>query len=435
MLDVTLPSDATSLEELEGRWRRVESLTATRDWINGATLLLLVVLMGWGYRDLAWALWTLLVWTSAMILAASMVLRLVGLQRTGHAIGFWLGLAAGAFGVLVGVGILGALLSFFAENEPAALLGRNGFINADTTAVLAHTSARYAPVLLLAVNELIFAVRIGLHTHAPASARLGGYVARMVGAVIVSAFVGVALAGLFSPAIAEVGLGLFYLGWFAFPWRRLSKDSVEDQMAEGRPALYAGRALPLEFTERAAPAMVIIALVLALMFGGFGSTLVALSVRQLRTQGVSLAAAVLLLISLALLGVFAFLALLTFTLSRATKRVSIGVARVTVEERTWSSADETSWRGRLAATFGGRVFQADLREYTHLQRRLERYKSSDGPDYDEHELVMAHRADRKKDIVIYRACHDRHLDMIHRHYAGLLRLPLSGPTAAQSDRR
>ena len=420
---VALPSSAASIEGLEDYWRRVESLAATRDWINGAVLLLLVLLTGWGYRDMAWALWTLLIWTSALILSASVAMRLAGIDRTGHPVGFWLGLVAGAFGVVFGAGVLGALLSFFAENEPAALLGRNGFINADIAAVLAHTSRRYAPILLIAVNELVFAVRVGLHTQSPASARLGGYVAKMAGAVIFSGFVGLALVGLFSPEVAEVGLGVFYLAWFAFPWRKLTRDSVEDQSGEGRPDLFAGRTLPLRFTERAAPAMVIGALLLALMFGGFGSTMLALSMRQMSAEGPAPGSLVLLIIGIATLAVFAFLALLTFTFARATKHVSISSTHVTVQERTWTASDETSWRGRLAATFGHRAWEADLREYTQLKRQLKHHTSSDGPDYDEHLLVLTHGADPKKDIVIYRAFHDRHFDLIQQHYAGLLRLP------------
>ena len=420
---MALASNALSIEELEHNWRRIESLVSLRDWINGATLLALALLFRWGYRDLAWASWTLLVWTIGLILAASLIMRVVGVDRSGNSVGFWLGLPAAAFGVWVGTAILGGLLSFFAENEPKALLGRNGFINADAAAVLGHTSRRYAPILVLALNEVVLAVRVALLTRVPAHARLGGHVGRMIGAVIVSAVVGVALAGLFSPAVAEVGLGVFYAGWFAFPWRKLSRDSVQDQIAEGRPALYAGRALPLEFTERAAPAMVVIALVLALMFGAVGATLLALSARQIGAEGMTLTSAVLLPISLAVLGVFCILALLAYTLLFGARRVSVGHSQVTVHERAWAAPDETSWRSRLAATFDRRTQRTDLREYNHLGRRVERHTSSDGPDYDEHVLLLAHRTDRKKDIVIYRAFHDQNLDAISGHYARLLRLP------------
>lgn len=422
----------TSIEELERRWKRVDSLVAIRDWINGATLLLLVVLLQWSYRDLAWALWTNLIWTSALIVVASVVMRLSGIDRSGHPVGFWLGLVVGSVGVVFGGGILGALLSFFAANEPTALLGPNGFVNADTVELLKHTSLRYAPALLLAVNELFFCVRSSRETHSPASAHLGGYVGKMTGALVVGGLVGVALAGLFSPPVAEIGLGVFYLLWFVFPWRVLTKDSIQDQQVEGRPALYAGRLLPLKASERAAPLMVVITLVLTLMFGGFGFKMLTLGVRQLAAQGLVLGPAILVLISLPVIGVFVFLAMITFTLLVSTKQVVITAKQVTIYERSWDTPDKTTWRGRLLATFRSRAWRVALSEYVRLVQCLEHHTSSDGPNYDEHLLVLRHRMDSEKDVVIYRAAHAMHLDVLRRYYSQLLQIPTEDSNSTRS---
>jgi hypothetical protein len=419
---MTAVGEISSLEELEESWRRFDSLVAVRDWVNGVALLLLVLLLRWSYRDLAWALWTNLIWTSALIIVASVVMRLSGIDRSGHPVGFWLGLVVGSVGVVFGAGILGALLSFFAANEPAALLGPNGFINADTSLVLRHTSVRYAPILLLALNELVFSVRVSINAHLPGSAHLGGYVGKLIGALVLSGLVGVGLAALFSPAVANVGLAVFYLAWFVFPWRMLTKETIQDQQSEGRPALYAGRMLPLKLSERAGPLMVIITQVLMLMFGGFGFTMLGLGIQKLASHGLALGSALLVLISLPVIAVFVFLAMLTFTLASSTKRVIIAADQVTIHERSWDSPDKTTWRGRLAATFRSRTLRAALSEYTQLEQRLERHTSSDGPDYDEHSLVLKHRTDADKDVVVYRAVHDRHLELLKRHYAQLLRV-------------
>jgi hypothetical protein len=412
----------SSLEELEENWQRVDSLVAIRDWVNGATLLVLVLLLRWSYRDLAWALWTNVIWTCAAVVAASVVMRLAGADRSGHPVGFWFGLVFGAAGAAFGAGILGALLSVFAASEPTALLGPNGYINANTVDVLRCTSWRYAPVLLLAANELVFSVGTSLKTHSPASARLGGYVGKMIGALVAGTVVGVALAGFFSPIVAEVGLGVFYLLWFVFPWRMLTKDAIQDQQTEGRPTLYAGRAFPLRFSERAGPALVIITSVLTLMFAGFGFTMLALGARQLATQGLVLGPALLVLLSLPVIGVFGFLALITFTLAGSSRRVVITAERVTVRERGWASSDQTSWRGRLAATFRYRSWQAALREYGQLTQQVEHHTSNDGPDYDEFTLLLKHRTEAQKDLVIYRAVHEQHIELLKQHYAQLLRV-------------
>ena len=284
--------EISSLEELERSWKRVDSLVALRDWVNGGTLLLLVILLQWDYRDLAWALWTNLIWTGSLIVVASIVMRLSGIDRSGHPVEFWIGLVAGSVGLVFGWTILGALLSFFAANEPDTLLGPNGFINADTFEILRHTSLRYAPALLLVINELFFCVRSSHETHSPASAHLGGYVGKMIGGLLVGVLVGVALVGLFSPRIAEIGVGVFYLLWFLLPWRILTKDTIQDQQSEGRPELYAGRLLPLKFSERAGPLMVIITLVLMLMFGGFGFTMIGFGARQIASHGLTLGSAI-----------------------------------------------------------------------------------------------------------------------------------------------
>jgi hypothetical protein len=297
-----------------------------------------------------------------------------------------------------------------------------GFINADTSLVLQHTSVRYAPILLLALNELVFSMRVSIKAHMPGSAHLGRYVGKMIGALVLSGLVGVGLAVLFSPAAANVGLAVFYLGWFVFPWRILTKDTIQDQQSEGRPELYAGRMLPLKCSERSGPLMVIITLVLMLMFGSFGFTMFGLGVRQLASHGLALGSALLVLISIPVIAVFAFLAMITFTLARSTKRVFITAEEVTIHERSWDSPDKTTWRGRLAATFRSRTLRAALSEYRQLEQRFERHTSSDGPDYDEHSLVLKHRTDVDKDVVVYCAVHDRHLDLVKRHYAQLLRV-------------
>jgi hypothetical protein len=86
-------------------------------------------------------------------------------------------------------------------------------------------------------------------------------------------------------------------------------------------------------------------------------------------------------------------------------------------ERSWRRFDSmiavrdrvngaTTWRGRLAAKFRSRTLRAPLSEVTQLEQRLKHHTSSDGPDYDEHSLVLKHRTDADKDVVVYRAVHE-----------------------------
>jgi hypothetical protein len=411
-----------SLEELERSWQRIDALIAVRNWLNGAILLLLVLLRHWGYRDLAWALWTNLVWTSGAILAASIVMQLAGIDRSGHRIGSWLQLVMGTVGVVIGSSILGLLLSVFAAHDPARLLGPNGFINADTLEVLRHTTVRYAPILLLAVVDLVFAVRMSRQARVSPASYLGDHVVKMIGALVVGGLVGIALARLFSTRMAEIGLGVFLLIWFIFPWRIFARDTIQDQRAEGRPALYAGRRLPLMFTERAGPAVVAITLVLALMFGACGLGLLNFGLRQFGTHGVALQPAILVLMSLPVCGVFVFLALVSFTLAASVKRVTVTAEGVAVSERGWVMADDRSWRGRLAATFRSSHWRAAPGDYTRIEQQLQPHRSSDGPDYDEHRLVLKHRGDALRDVVLYRAFHARHIDTVKTYYADLLRV-------------
>lgn len=411
-----------SLEALERSWQRVDALVAVRNWLHGATLLLLVLQQHWGYRDLAWALWTNLVWTSIAILSASIVLRLAGIDRSGHRIGVWIELVIGAVGIVIGSGILGLLLSVFAAHEPARLLGPNGFINADTLEVLRHTTVRYAPILALAVIDLVFAVRMSTQVQVSPASYLGGHVVKMIGALVVGGVVGIALAALVSVRMAEVGLGVFFVLWFVFPWRVFTKDTVQDQRDEGRPALYAGQRLPLSYTERAGPAVVGITLVLTLMFGSCGLGLLTIGLRQFGTHGLALQPAILMLIGLPVSGGFVVLALLFFTLAASVKRVTVTAEGVVVRERGWVMADDKTWRGRLAATFRSSHWQAASGDYTRIEQLLQPQSRSDGPDSNEHRLVLKHRSDAHKDVVIYRAFHGRHVDALNTYYADLLRV-------------
>jgi hypothetical protein len=268
----------------------------------------------------------------------------------------------------------------------------------------------------------VFAVRMSRQARVSPASYLGDHVVKMIGALVVGGLVGIALARLFSTRMAEIGLGVFLLIWFIFPWRIVARDTIQDQRAEGRPALYAGRRLPLMFTERAGPAVVAITLVLALMFGACGLGLLNFGLRQFGTHGVALQPAILVLMSLPVCGVFVFLALVSFTLAASVKRVTVTAEGVAVSERGWVMADDRSWRGRLAATFRSSHWRAAPGDYTRIEQQLQPHRSSDGPDYDEHRLVLKHRGDALRDVVLYRAFHARHIDTVKTYYAQLLRV-------------
>ncbi len=85
-------------------------------------------------------------------------------------------------------------------------------------------------------------------------------------------------------------------------------------------------------------------------------------------------------------------------------------------------ADDRSWRGRLAATFRSSHWRAAPCDYTRIEQQLQPHRSSDGPDYDEYRLVLKHRGDALRDVVLYRAFHARHIDTVKTYYATLLRV-------------
>lgn len=85
-------------------------------------------------------------------------------------------------------------------------------------------------------------------------------------------------------------------------------------------------------------------------------------------------------------------------------------------------ADDRSWRGRLAATFRSSRWQAAPGDYTRIEQQREPRRRSGRSDYDEHRLVLKHRADAHKDVVLYRALHARHIDALKTSYADLLRV-------------
>ena len=247
----------------------------------------------------------------------------------------------------------------------------------------------------------------------------------MIGALVLSAFVGTALAVLFSPRVANTGLALFYVLWFIFPWRVLTRDSIQDQQAESRPSLYAGRELPLKIRERAAPMMILITGVLALMFGSAGVTMMAMGVSEISGQDLTLGSVIVICISLPFLVIFAFLVVLTFTLAGSRKRVTIDRDRICIYERTWDGASKAGWREKLSSSFRAGATEVPLREYGELAESVERHTSSDGPDYDEYRLILKHSTDSEKDVVIYRAVHSRYLTLLKRHYSQLLQVPVS----------
>jgi hypothetical protein len=137
---------------------------------------------------------------------------------------------------------------------------------------------------------------------------------------------------------------------------------------------------------------------------------------------VALQPAILVLMSLPVCGVFVFLALVSFTLAASVKRVTVTAEGVAVSERGWVTADDRSWRGRLAATFRSSHWRAAPGDYTRIEQQLQPHRSSDGPDYDEHRLVLKHRGDALRDVVLSRAFHARHIDTVKTHYADLLRV-------------
>jgi hypothetical protein len=247
----------------------------------------------------------------------------------------------------------------------------------------------------------------------------------MIGALVLSAFVGTALAVLFSPRWANTGLAVFYLLWFIFPWRILTRDSIQDQQAESRPSLYAGREFPLRMRERAAPMMILITGILALMFGGAGITMMAFGVLEASGQNLTLGPVIAICISILLLVIFAFLVVLTFTLAGSRKQVIIDRDRIHIYERTWDVESKAGWREKLSSSFRARATDVPLREYRELVESVERHTSSDGPDYDEYTLILKHSTDSEKDVVIYRAVHSRYLTLLKRHYSQRLQVPIS----------
>jgi hypothetical protein len=247
----------------------------------------------------------------------------------------------------------------------------------------------------------------------------------MIGALVLSAFVGTALAVLFSPRWANTGLAVFYLLWFIFPWRILTRDSIQDQQAESRPSLYAGREFPLRMRERAAPMMILITGILALMFGGAGITMMAFGVLEASGQNLKLGPVIAICISILLLLIFAFLVVLTFTLAGSRKQVIIDRDRIHIYERTWDVESKAGWREKLSSSFRARATDVPLREYRELVESVERHTSSDGPDYDEYTLILKHSTDSEKDVVIYRAVHSRYLTLLKRHYSQRLQVPIS----------
>lgn len=416
--------DARAVAALEARWARIDTIGRDRDAIQAVLLVACVLVGRWSFRDLAWALWTHVAWVIALSIVVRIGVRLVGRDRSGiGAARFGATLLGEAIGPGLAWIVLGALLSFFAEHTPAELLGRNGFVNRDPRAVLAHTSARYWPILALSVNQAVFVFRATTMPHGPRAAA-GGIAAQLMGAFLIASLVGVGAVMAAGRVAAESAMLVVYAAWFCVPWRWLTRDSVQDTQAERRPTLYAGSRLPLRSVDRAGIGFVVVALGLTCFFG-IGALAVAAHAAKLVPASTA-SALVLGFVAVGLFAVSAFLAAVSFTAARATRCATVTEHTVVIAERTWSAPHRASLRQRLGARFVARQAELSLRDYERVVVRVDRRRDSDSVSHDDFRIVLEHATNEAANVVLYRAPHDANVPLLARHFAAMLGKPRVG---------
>ncbi len=398
-------------QKLIKEWNKTQHLHLWRAISCFVILSCLCLFFKWNYRDLCWALWTHLVWMGFSLLALQIFQELTQVRSYIQRASSIIQIISGAIGLSLATTVIGALFSFFAQHEPAEILGVNGFVNRGPLTVLEFTSQKYFGIFLIIGVDLYLAFQLSQLKRSPLS-QLPGKFGVMVGGLLVGFITSLGIVYISGKSGAEIYLLIFWLLWFSFPWRVFAKDSVQDLILDKRPQFYVGIEAPFKVVNRASPAMIAIVWTLASYFALFtvGMLGITLLGPQRSTASVGSIAAML-IIALFLLGATLFLFMIAIAMSKSKKVIHFDGSAFHIVTIQWEKFKEGFTRSEQLhkiSDFKGIIFH----------KEEQRFES--GP-YTEYKLILEHSQKLEHSIELYCAYDEEHITTFAHHYSDLFK--------------
>lgn len=404
-------SISNGLQSLVDKWQEAHHLHLSRASSCFVILTCLCLFFEWNYRDLCWALWTHLVWIGFSLLVLQIFQEMTQVRSHLQRVRSIIQVGSGMIALSIAIGVIGALFSFFAQHEPAEILGVNGFVNRGPLTVLDYTSQKYSGIFLLILADLYFAFRLSQLKRSPIS-QLPGKFGVMIGGLLIGFITSLGAMYIGGKYGAEIFLLIFWLVWFSFPWRVFAKDSIQDLIYEKRPQFYVGIQAPFKVVNRPSPAMIAIVWVLASYFALFGIGMVGVTIlgSQRATASVGSTAAML-IIALFLAGATLFLFTLAIAVSKSKKTIHFDGLAFHIVVVQWKKFKEGFLKSEN---------KHDLTEFKGISYHKE-YQRSDSGSYTEYTLILEHAQNPEHNIELYRAYDEEHITTFAHHYSDLFK--------------